>query len=352
MLRLVSTCFAAAVLTVPTLAQEPGPKANLTAKQALLQKVLRKMDSLPSCTFTAKVQNTRLVGAADAARPGAAPPAQLQAAGFAVATSAANAVMNVEGGWGADLLWASANEGKDQVLWHGRRMVGRQGEEPWRLRQGVVGNGTRMPKLFDPETFFQALLHSKLDVIHADVGALEDRPVEIVTVSLTGDDSYDVLWSGLVPDATTNSYLGTRSALAPAARARPEIEVDIARPGDVARAAVQGPLLHQGLVERGRSDHRPRGWCPRSAGSGRRSCAATGQAVRGRRQGPRRAGRTAGLPGRTAKARAQGRTGAHARELRRDLRQSRGRGGARTRCQRTCLARSARGEVIRSRSRR
>jgi hypothetical protein len=228
MLRLVSTCFAAAVLTVPSLAQEPGPKANLTAKQALLQKVLRKMDSLPSCTFTAKVQNTRLVGAADAARPGAAPPAQLQAAGFAVATSAANAVMNVEGGWGADLLWASANEGKDQVLWHGRRMVGRQGEEPWRLRQGVVGNGTRMPKLFDPETFFQALLHSKLDVIHADVGALEDRPVEIVTVSLTGDDSYDVLWSGLVPDATTNSYLGTRSALAPAARARPEIEVDIA----------------------------------------------------------------------------------------------------------------------------
>ena len=240
----VATCFAAALLTVHTLAQEPAPHANLANKQALLQKALRRMDSLTSCAFTARLQNSRLPGGANgaAARPGAAavPAAPAPPAGaVAVFTAAASTVTNIEGGWSGDLLWASANDGRDQVVWHGRRMVGRQGQEQWRLRQGVVGDGVLMPKLFEPETFFQALLHSKLEVIHADVGALEDRPVEILTVSISGDDAYDVLWSGLVPDAATNSYLGTRSVAARGARPKPEIEIDLAVWLDPATARVQ-----------------------------------------------------------------------------------------------------------------
>jgi hypothetical protein len=37
-----------------------------------------------------------------------------------------------------------------------------------------------------------------------------------------------VLWSGLVPDATTNAFLGTRSAAASARRVKPEIDIDVA----------------------------------------------------------------------------------------------------------------------------
>jgi hypothetical protein len=243
----VATCLAAALLSVYALAQEPAPQANLANKQALLQKALRKMDSLTSCAFTARLQNSRLTAAGNGAagngaRPAAValPPAPAGGmGGMAVATAPASTVVNIDGGWGGALLWASANEGRDRAVWHGRRMVGRQGEEQWRLRQGVVGDGVPMPKLFEPETFFQALLHSKHEVIHADVGALDDRPVEILTVSISGDEAYDVLWSGLIPDATTNSYLGTRSVAARGARAKLEIEIDVAVWLDPATSRVQ-----------------------------------------------------------------------------------------------------------------
>src|SRR5262249_20703699 len=83
---------------------------------------------------------------------------------------------------------------------------------------------------FEGDAFFTTLLRGKLDVINAEVGALEDKPVEILTAHAAGDDAYDLLWSGLIPDAPTNALLGTRMApnLARSGRPKPEMEVGLA----------------------------------------------------------------------------------------------------------------------------
>ena len=203
--------FAALLVCAPC-AQEPALKPDLGPKQALLRKALQKMSGMPSFAFSTRVQTLRTT-------------ANNQAAFSNPAAAVA------EGGWAEGRLWASANDGLDQVVWNGRRMIARHDKEPWSLRQGAVGAGLAVPKVLDPDTFFLVLEKAKLELIHAEVGALEDRPVEILTLHAAGEGAIDLLWAGLFPDSTLNQNLGVRAAMPGAVQpipVRSEIDIDIA----------------------------------------------------------------------------------------------------------------------------
>src|SRR5262249_3311843 len=131
-------------------------------------------------------------------------------------------------------------EGRNLVVWHGRRAIARQDQQAWKPRQGELGDGLPLPRPLDPETFFLALQHGKLELIHSEVGSLDDRPTQIVTGHAAGDDAYDLLWSGLLPEAATNSSLGGRAATAARlGRAKPDIDLDVAVWIDPATARAQ-----------------------------------------------------------------------------------------------------------------
>jgi hypothetical protein len=246
-----SALVAFACLAGATAQSQENKPQDFAAARALLQRMIDRMSALPACTFTVQQEQVRsnVAGAGGIALGGGglgagAPAAPAPAAGRAVvavaATSVAAVPNPVAGGWGDGLLWASANEGRDLAVWHGRRAIARQDQQAWKPRQGVLGDGLPLPRPLDPDTFFLALQHGKLELIHSEVGSLDDRPTQIVTGHAAGDDAYDLLWSGLLPDGATNSSLGGRAAnLARLGRAKPDIDLDVAIWIDPATARAQ-----------------------------------------------------------------------------------------------------------------
>jgi hypothetical protein len=211
---------------------------GFAAERALLQRMIDRMSALPACTFTVQQEQVRQNPAGGAV---AGAPVAVGAAGggavLAVAAGGVPAVPSpVAGGWGDGLLWASANDGQDLAVWHGRRAIARQGKEGWRPRQGVLGNGLPLPRPLDPETFFLALQHGKLEWIHSEVGSLDDRPTQILTGHAAGDDAYDLVWAGLFADTATSNR-GTSAARL--GRAKPDIDIDVAVWIDPATARAQ-----------------------------------------------------------------------------------------------------------------
>jgi len=235
-------CLAGAVAHAQEKKPENTPQ-DFTAARALLQRMIDRMSALPACTFTVEQEQVRSTVPGGATGGGAPVAAMPVAGGAAVAVAAigvAGLPSPVAGGWGDGLLWASASEGKNLAVWHGRRAIARQDQQAWKPRQGVLGDGLPLPRPLDPETFFLALQHGKLELIHSEVGSLDDRPTQIVTGHAAGDDAYELLWSGLVPDASTNSSLGGRAAnLARLGRAKPDIDLDVAIWIDPATARAQ-----------------------------------------------------------------------------------------------------------------
>jgi len=241
-------CLADGALPAQENKAENQPQ-GFAAERALLQRMIDRMSALPACTFTVEQEQKSDIanGAAmaeaevamnrDARAAGVAPEQAQQFVFWSVPNVATN---RAAGGWSDGLLWASACEGKYLAVWHGRRAIARQDQQAWKPRQGVLGDGLPLPRPLDPETFFLALQHGKLELIHSEVGSLDDRPTQIVTGHAAGDDAYELLWSGLVPDASTNSSLGGRAAnLARLGRAKPDIDLDVAIWIDPATARAQ-----------------------------------------------------------------------------------------------------------------
>ena len=219
---------------------------GFAAERALLQRMIDRMSSLPACTFTVEQeQKSDIVNGAAMVEAEVAATRGARAAGVEpnqltnqfVFASAPNVATNrVAGGWSDGRLWASACEGKDLAVWHGRRAIARQDQQAWKPRQGVLGDGQPMPCPLDPDTFFLALQHGKLELIHSEVGSLDDKPKQIVTGHAAGDDAYDLLWSGLLPEATTRSFDGPPRLRR---RPKPDIDLDVAIWIDPATARAQ-----------------------------------------------------------------------------------------------------------------
>jgi len=254
-------CLAGAVAPAQENKAENKPQ-GFAAERALLQRMIDEMSALPACTFTVEQeQKSDIANGAAMVEAEIAATRNARAAGVApgqltnqfVFTSAPNVATNrVAGGWSDGLLWASACEGKNLAVWHGRRAIARQDQQAWKPRQGVLGDGLPMPCPLDPDTFFLALQHGKVELIHSEAGSLVDKPTQIVTGHAAADDAYDLLWSGLLPEAITSSFGGHAATRARLGRPKPDIDLDVAIWIDPATARAQQIRVrcYMRLVER------------------------------------------------------------------------------------------------------
>jgi hypothetical protein len=286
-------CLAGA--RAPAQENKENKPQGFAAERALLQRMIDEMSALPACMFTVEQEQKSDIASSAAmlevertvyreARAAGVDPAQF------VWTSAPNVATNrVAGGWSDGLLWTSANEGKNLAVWHGRRAIARQDQQAWKPRQRVLGDGLPMPSPLDPDTFFLALQHGKLELIHSEVGSLDDKPAQIVTGHAAADDASDLLWSGLLPEATTSSFDGPPRLRG---RLKPDIDLDMAIWIDPATARAQQIKVrcYKRLVER------------RAAAGAQANGAAEAKKEEAAKEEPERLTFADGLPVRTPKA--------------------------------------------------
>jgi hypothetical protein len=182
--RTLLPLFALAAFAAAQDAQDP-----LLAARQKLQKSLAAMAALPSCAFDArwavddagkKKDDTNVVvfGVTD---PGG----------------------DAKGAWGDGALYLQS--GDDEVFYAGRRMLARQSGGEWALRRGRYQNGATLEFQPDPQPLFQILSAMDLAVVHREAGALHDRPVEALTVTLNHDQVAELAHAGLLPQSVTGS---------------------------------------------------------------------------------------------------------------------------------------------------
>jgi hypothetical protein len=148
---------------------------------------------------------------------------------------------NATGSWhDGVLLLRLAGEPGDDFLFAGGRTLARDTKRPWALRRGRHADGTVAPFLPDVRGLMDFLAARDLPTTHAGAGAIDDRPVEVVTTTLTAEQAAEAVWSGLLPE----SFVVGLSLTLPRGGARapaplPTATVDVAVHFDPAGGAVR-----------------------------------------------------------------------------------------------------------------
>lgn len=106
----------------------------------------------------------------------------------------------------------------DELLVAGRRTLARAKDQEWTLRRGRFADGNTLDFVPDPDLLLEQLATWDLAVVRREVGSLDDRPMEIVTVALSPDQVGAAVWSGLVPGALAGSNSLNAFAMLLAAR--------------------------------------------------------------------------------------------------------------------------------------
>ena len=146
---------------------------------------------------------------------------------------------SVKGSWHDDYRTVKfAGKGKDELLLSGTRMLARDDNRKWCRRNAHFADGNRIIYIPDPQVLLQQLAAWPLAVTHREAGALNDRPVEIVSVTLNAAQVGELFWSGAMPEsmATNNGIAfgiaqqvgGGRAAPARAAATPPDVTMDLA----------------------------------------------------------------------------------------------------------------------------
>lgn len=111
-----------------------------------------------------------------------------------------------QGSWHQDLLHLRYDGGdNDELLVAGRRMLAKDDQTPWCVRKGRFANGADLGFVPDPQLLLQRLAAMDLAVAVREVGALDDRPVELLSATLDQDQLSDLLWSEALPPALSQS---------------------------------------------------------------------------------------------------------------------------------------------------
>ncbi len=100
---------------------------------------------------------------------------------------------------------------RDHLAVSGGRMIARNASLPWNLRRDKLADGSPAPFLFTPDTFLAALLDLRPSVVHDEVGTHADRPIEILTVTLTGNQAAELWNSGEMPPMQGGFGMGVTS---------------------------------------------------------------------------------------------------------------------------------------------
>lgn len=185
-----AACAAFAIANVA--AAQDGAPDPLPAARQKLQKSLAAMAALPSCAFDAKWAvdetgkkkddgpNIIMIGGATIEAPG-----------------------DAKGAWGDGQLHLQS--GDDELLYAGRRMLARQAGGDWSLRRGRYRDGAQLEFQPDPQLLFSLLQGMELAVVHREVGAVQDRPVEILTATLSPDQVAELAQAGVLPVGVTSA---------------------------------------------------------------------------------------------------------------------------------------------------
>lgn len=165
-------------------AQDPRPAPDaFTAAKTRLHKALDKTAALPGAAFAAQWGPEKKQDAAD---------------DFVFGAPAAG---RLAGSWRPGLRHCLFDDNADELLSAGGRTIARDAGTAWTLRAGRFADGTVVDFLPDPALLLEQLATWDLAVVHREVGSLDDRPVETVTVTLSPDQVAEALYIGLLPPA-------------------------------------------------------------------------------------------------------------------------------------------------------
>lgn len=148
------------------------------------------------------------------------------------------------GSWHADLQHVVFDgETADELLIAGTRTIARDSDHDWCLRGGRFADGNTIPFTPDVALLLRQIASMDLAVVHRTAGSLDDRPVEIVTVTLNGDQVLDLAWSGALPEALVANAMPLRFAMFGGGKRqappRPEATLDLAIALDPGTSLVQ-----------------------------------------------------------------------------------------------------------------
>jgi hypothetical protein len=184
----------------PATTQAPAP-APLTAEQLAAAKQrlatsLQKSAALVDTHFEAKWGPDK-----KAQNPGNGAVALFLGNGLGGSTEG-----TCQGSWHSELQHVRYDGGdNDELLLAGRRMLAKDDETPWCVRKGRFANGADLGFVPDPQLLLQRLAAMDIAVAVREVGALDDRPVELLSASLDQDQLADLLWSEALPPALAQS---------------------------------------------------------------------------------------------------------------------------------------------------
>jgi len=136
-----------------------------------------------------------------------------------------NSTGKVEGSWYSDRQHlAFDNDTKDELVVAGRRSIAKDDQRDWCLRPGRFADGNPTGFVPDVPLLLQQLAKWDLAVVQRTAGALDDRPVEVISVTLNPDQVGEAVWAGLVPESVVSPMMmggimrfggGARSAPTP-----------------------------------------------------------------------------------------------------------------------------------------
>lgn len=150
---------------------------------------------------------------------------------------------NATGSWAPGQLHVAYDDG--EVLFVGRQMLARDGQNDWCLRRDLLADGSQLPFVPDVPALLRLLAQGQLAVTHQEVGTRDDRPVEILSATLDADQVADAIWGGAVPKvggsfagAVAFQRLAVAGGAARPAVPKPQSQVDLAFVIDPATATV------------------------------------------------------------------------------------------------------------------
>lgn len=130
------------------------------------------------------------------------------------------------------------NQERDELLQVGRHTLARSGGGDWRLRKERYADGNAAEFVPDPPLLLRMLSSFELPLTKSAVAAIDDRPVEIASATLTPEQIGELIFAGALPKpfaATTSVRMG---AAGRAAASPPEATVDLAITFDPATGIV------------------------------------------------------------------------------------------------------------------
>lgn len=170
--------------------QTPAPSADLAAAKARVAAALQKCSALSDTAFALRWGPDKKKKADD-------PFARMMGEMGAGAT---------KGSWHGDLMHvAFDNDNDDELLIAGGRMLAKDGTVDWRPRRARFADGNTVPFVPDVPALLRQLAAWDLAVTQRTVGSLDDRPVEVISITLSADQVAEAIWAGLLPEAIATS---------------------------------------------------------------------------------------------------------------------------------------------------